>query len=181
MIPGGLTKRYSTALFDLCGQTTKRQDAQDALQKFREAYETVPELKELVSNPAFSGAERTSALRGVFQQLGTNEVVSRFLLLLLERERMELIGGICEDFRGRVDREMGRVRVQITSAIQMSPLDVKRAETALKKLTGAKEVIVESKVDPSVIGGVVTRIGNTVLDTSIQSQIDNMREHLLAG
>jgi len=181
MIPGGLTKRYSKALFDLCSDGKERLTAFEALEAFREVYDSSAELREVVKNPAFSEGEKKETISGVLTALKTPKSMVNFLLFLLENDRLDCIAGIARDFEERLNQDLGRVQVEITSAVELSPADRERAVAALKKLTGTKEVIVECKVDPEVLGGVVTRIGNTVFDSSIRSQIDNMREHLLAG
>ena len=181
MVPGGLTKRYSKALFDLCGDAKERTSALEALKRFLAVYEESAELREVVRNPAFAFGEKQATLSDIYSSLKLPQTMINFLSFLLERQRLDCVAGICADFEQRLDGELGRVRVEITSAVELSPADKKRAESALQKLTGSKEIVVECKVDPLVIGGVVTRIGNTVFDSSIRSQIDNMREHLLAG
>ena len=181
MVPGGLTKRYSKALFDLCTNSEERTTALTGLQAFREAYEGSAELREVVRNPAFAEEEKKATVGDVLAALKLPKSVVNFIMFLLERDRLDCVAGICSDFEGRLNQDMGRVQVEITSAVELSAADRERAVKALQKLTGSKEVIVECKVDPRVLGGVITRIGNTVFDSSIRSQIDNMREHLLAG
>jgi len=181
MVPGGLTKRYSKALFDLCADAKERTEALEALQSFLAVYDSSAELREVVKNPAFALPEKKATLDSIFTSLKLSKTMTNFLSFLLERQRLDCVAGISADFEQRLDGELSRVRVEITSAVELSAADKKRAESALQKLTGSKEIVVECKVDPLVIGGVVTRIGNTVFDSSIRSQIDNMREHLLAG
>ena len=181
MIPGALTRRYSRALFDLCANSQERITMQEELSRFAAALTESSELRQLVENPAFSTNERKATLTNIFKTLSLSKGSSNFLSYLLDRDRLQCIDGIVEDFGRRLDSELKRVRAEIISAKALSTSDVTRAKAALKKLTGCDEVILDCQVDPSVIGGAVTRIGNVVLDSSIKNQIEGLREHLLAG
>ena len=181
MIPGALTRRYSRALFDLCANAQERITMQEELGRFATALTESSELRELVQNPAFTTTERKTALSSVFATLSLSKGSANFLSYLLERDRLQCIHGIMEDFGRRLDGELKRVRAEIVSAKALSTSDVARAKAALKKLTGCDEVILDCQVDPTVIGGAVTKIGNVVLDSSIKNKLEGLREHLLAG
>jgi F-type H+-transporting ATPase subunit delta len=181
MVPGGLTRRYSKALFDLCEDSKTRGNAHSEMKAFLDVYNANAELREVVKNPAFAANEKKATMTAVFEALKLSDLSTRFFTFLLERGRLDCVGGIAEDFGHRLDQEMGRVRVELISALALTPAELKRAEAALTKLTGSKDIVVDCTVDPSVLGGVITRIGNTVFDSSIRNQIENMREHLLAG
>ena len=175
-----LSKRYGKALVAMCDTPADKASVGEELGRFTEAYESSNELRQVTESPAFSVDEKKATLVAVTSALKVSKQVEYFLNFLLERERLGLVGDIHREFQQRIDAEIGRVHVEVTTAVPLSPEEVTRTQAALKKLTQANEVVVDCKVDPEVMGGVVTRIGNTVLDTSIRSQIENMRGHLLA-
>ena len=179
-MPNILSKRYGKALVGMCASSAEKTAVGQELSRFTNAYENSAELRQVTESPAFSIDDKKATLAAVSKALKLTKQVEYFLNFLLERERLGLISDIQSDFQQRIDAEAGRVHVEVTTAVEMSAAEKSRTEAALKKLTEAKEIVVDCKVDPAVLGGVVTRIGNTVLDTSIQSQIENMRGHLLA-
>ena len=113
MVPGGLTKRYSKALFDLCGDAKERTAALEALQSFLAVYEESAELREVVRNPAFSFAEKQSTLGDIYSSLKLSKTMVNFLSFLLERQRLDCVSGICADFEQRLDGELGLSLIHI--------------------------------------------------------------------
>jgi F-type H+-transporting ATPase subunit delta len=106
--------------------------------------------------------------------------VAKLLNLLAERGRLELLPDLREVYRERLLAHSNVVRATVTSAAPLSPDDVQRLEASLGGLTG-KRVQLETAVDPAIIGGVVTRIGSTVYDGSIRTQLQKMRQQLVEG
>ncbi len=178
MASGMVFKRYGKALFELCGGT-KSEEVGTQLGAFASAMEQTPELREAMASPSIQPEQRRAAVDGVLTLLKVKGVARNFVLYLLERNRINALSGILGEFERRVDEAHGRVRAEIRSATPMDAATTQRVEAALKSATGAKEVILETHVDASLIGGTVTRVGNKVLDNSIRHQIDSIRDHLL--
>jgi F-type H+-transporting ATPase subunit delta len=104
--------------------------------------------------------------------------VQRFVLLLLERRRIVLLPSIARAYRDMADAHLGRVRAQITSAEPLAAAALDRVRRSLEQRTG-KQVIVETAVDPDLIGGLVARVGDLVLDGSVRTQLSDLRAKLL--
>jgi F-type H+-transporting ATPase subunit delta len=104
--------------------------------------------------------------------------VQRFVLLLLERRRISALPAIARAYLELADAHTGRVRALVTSAQPLSPAEADRVRRSLEQRTG-KKVIMETAVDPALIGGVVARVGDLVLDGSVRTQIAALKQRLL--
>jgi F-type H+-transporting ATPase subunit delta len=104
--------------------------------------------------------------------------VQRFVLLLLDRRRIVLLPAIARAYRDLTDAHVGRVRAEVISAEALTPATVDRVRRSLEQRTG-KKVIINSKVDPGLIGGVVARVGDLVLDGSVRTQLEDLRARLV--
>ncbi len=178
MASGMVFKRYGKALFELC-EGQKPEDVGSQLTAFADAMEKTSELREAIDSPSVDPAQRRAAIEGVLTLLKVDGIARTFVLYLLEPSRIHSLRGILGEFERRVDEANGRVRADVCSATPLDAGAIKRIEAALKSATGANEVILQSHVDESLIGGTVTRVGNKVLDNSIRHQIDSIRDHLL--
>jgi F-type H+-transporting ATPase subunit delta len=171
-------RRYGKALFELCDeQNVEEIGAQ--LGAFASAMEKTPELKEAIDSPSVQPEQRRAAIEAVLKLLKIQDLARTFVLYLLDRGRMHSLSGILGEFEQRVDAAHGRIRAEVRSATPLDTATIQRMEAALKSATGANEVILQSHVDDSLIGGTVTRVGNKVLDNSIRHQIESIRDHLL--
>jgi F-type H+-transporting ATPase subunit delta len=178
VIAGKHAKRYAQALLELCDEDQSHARIQRDLTKFVGLYNESRDLREVFANPSIDLESKRRVLDELLKRQLANRITRNFLMLLLDRGRMAVLPGIVEELVRRIDQRAGRLRAEVTSAAPLSSIDTSRIQRALEQMTG-KKVTVETKVDPTIIGGVVTRIGNIVLDGSVKNQIDKMREHLL--
>ena len=128
-------------------------------------------------NPAVGSNVKAKVLESIAKSLILRPTTRNVLQFLNDKQRLAELDGILEDFRERLDELSGRIRATVTSAKTLSPIETQRIKAALEKSTGRK-VVVETATDPSLLGGVVTRVGNTVLDGSVQSALNKMRTQL---
>jgi len=104
--------------------------------------------------------------------------VQRFVLLLLDRSRIVLLPAIARAYQAMADDHVGRVRAQVTSAEPLTQVALDRVRRSLEQRTG-KKVVMETAVDPELIGGLVARVGDLVLDGSVRTQLADLRTKLL--
>jgi len=138
------------------------------------------QLSETIANPLYKHEDRKRVLEKVLEKLNLSKVMSAFLQLLFEKGRIGFIGDINEFYQMLADELNGVARASLVSASELTAETVEKIRSALSKKTG-KEVVLEVEQDPSLIGGIVTRIGDLVLDGSIKTQLLNMRESLKRG
>lgn len=180
MVPGKLTKRYTRALFELADEDKALDRTARDLHQFAQAIEGSEELREVLRNPSVSASAKREVLDAVLKRLLVGRLTHNFIMVLLEKRRVLLVASVAEEFQRLLDGRSGRIRAEVTSATPLGATDLARIRDSLQGALGAKEVTVDAKVDPALIGGIITRIGNIVLDGSVRNRIESMRDHLLA-
>jgi F-type H+-transporting ATPase subunit delta len=178
VLGGSIARRYAKALFGLgIAEGTYDRFGQE-LDDLARMYEGSADLRSALENPVIKPSEKLAVFRVMLPRVAPSPAVQRFALLLLQRGRIPLLRGIARAYRELADTRAGQVRATITSAAPLGSADLDRVRGALERRTGRK-VIVETKVDPDIIGGIVARVGDLVLDGSVRSQLDEMRRRLL--
>lgn len=175
-----VARRYATALVELTSEKGSLEAVEKDLSTLSSVLEGSADLKGALVNPAFKVEERKGVLDAVLKKLAVHDHTRNFLHVLNDRNRLGAFGAILEEFSSLYDDRMGRVRAQVTSA---KPLDSGSLETLRKHLqtiTGAKDVVITPDTDPNLIGGIVTRVGDLVLDGSVRTQLKLLREQLTA-
>lgn len=177
---GATTGRYAKALFLLARESGRVEAVGDELNAFLEVLTAERRLNELLSRRWVEGAAKRSVARAVAERLGCSRLVKDFLGLVATRGRMDHLPAMARAYRDLVDREGGRVRAQVRSAVALT--DTERGELAgrLARVVG-KEVIVEESVDSTLLGGFVAQIGSLVVDGSLDGQLARMRKRLVGG
>ena len=137
-------------------------------------------LDQAINNPLYEAADRKKVLQAVIGKLDLSKVMTSFLMLLFDKGRFDFIGNINELYQKLADELKGIARASLVSATELSSETVEKIRASLSKKTG-KEIILDTEQDPDLIGGIVTRIGDLVLDGSIKTQLLNMRESLKRG
>lgn len=175
-----IAKRYAKALLDIGKEDGNYQQYGKELKEFAELCRKNEEFFNVLSNPIFSVEERMKVLDSVLQKTGFSEVVNNFLRVLLERKRMNRILEICEYYSALLDEFLGVAKAKIITARPIKKKTLDRLVKALEKFT-SKKIEAETEIDESIIGGVVVRIGNLILDGSITAQLEGLKESLKRG
>ena len=179
MASGSLARRYAKALLQLGIDGRNYEVLQRELERVVTTVEGNAELKAALESPVFPLSQRKGVLAEVLRRLGCSPTVSHFSLLVLDHNRFPAIAAINRELRALVDQQAGRVRALVTAARPLPDAEVARIKNALEQRTG-KQVIIERRADATLIGGVVVQIGDVVYDGSVKSQLERMREQLMA-
>jgi len=175
---GSVARRYARALFGI-GVDGRRFEALGAeLTELATLWNDSDELRQALENPVFRPEQKRAVLESILPRVAPTPEVQRFVLLLLDRRRIMLLPAIARAYRDLTDAELGQVRAEVTSAQELAPATLDRVRRSLEQRTG-KKVIVTSKVAPELIGGLVARVGDLVLDGSVRTQLDDLRNRLL--
>ena len=171
--------RYARALFDVARK--EGGDIQQAgrdLTAFARIVATTPALSRALSNPAIPATRKRAVVEQLLARAGAiSPVLSKLLLLMAERDRLMLLPELAEAYERRLMEDAKIVRAEVTTAAPLTPDGVSKIQAALARTTG-REVQIETRVDPEIIGGVVTRIGSTVYDGSVARQLEKLRATL---
>jgi F-type H+-transporting ATPase subunit delta len=143
---------------------------------FADAYKASPDLKELVRNPALA-AQRSEVLRQIGQSLTPSALTTQVVLLLADNERIDELVEVALALKAMADERLARVRAHVVTAVALSTAQQERLASALAKRVG-RPVVLEVEVDPSLIGGLVCKVGSATIDTSVRHELVLMGERL---
>ncbi len=180
MIDLTVSRRYAKALMMLGQEDGKYKEYGEELQGFSQLLEREPELKDALLNPIHGLEERRRLLLHVAEVLQLSPMVSNFLKLLFDKLRLAALPGIAQVYQQLTDELENVKRARVKSAIPLDEAMQDRLRQALEQLTGSK-VIMEVEEDTDIIGGIVARVGDLVLDGSIRTQLMSLRESLIRG
>ena len=175
-----IARRYAKALLLIGKEDGKTETYREELAGFSALIERESVLEQAISNPLYNAAGRKKVLKTVLEKLALSGIMKSFLTLLFDKGRFIYLSSINDFYQKLADELKGIARASLVSATELSSETVEKIRTTLSNRTG-KEVILEVEEDPSLIGGIVTRIGDLVLDGSIKTQLLNMRESLKRG
>ena len=167
---------YARSLFEVATEHDKLDVVRDQLAEFAEALDASHELQMFFFSPYFSTDEKQAGLRRTVTD--ADESFLNFLSLLLENHRMPVIFRVRREY-DRLWREANQLlAVQITSAVQLDPSVAERVGDEIGRQTG-RTVELTSNVDPEILGGIVVRVGNSIIDASIRTRLDNLRKQVV--
>ncbi len=169
--------RYASALFDVAIKESNPEQAEKELAAFADVVRDHAELQRVLLSPAIPAANKRGAVQQIVERLAPSAPVRKLLVLLAERDRLELLPDLVTVFHERVMEHMKVIDAEVTTAAPLSADERERLQQRLTASTG-RTVTMSTKVDPALIGGVVTRIGSTVYDGSVATQLAAMRQRL---
>jgi F-type H+-transporting ATPase subunit delta len=175
---GSVSRRYARALFSIGVDRGNFEQLGKELDAFADLWAGSAELREALANPVFKAAEKRAVLQSLLPRVAPNGDVQKFILLLLDRRRLQAVPTIARAYREMTDLHTGRVRAHVTSAQPLGPTELNRIRDSLARRTG-KHVVLEASVDPALLGGVVARVGDLVLDGSVRTLLGTLRDKLL--
>jgi F-type H+-transporting ATPase subunit delta len=176
MVNVSIARRYARALLEAAGPAADQVLSQ--LEGFVGALSSSAELADVVNNPAYTVSQRKAVVEQLIVAAGeVNPALVSALKLLTERGRFGTLPDIARVYRDLVDQRMGRLRGRITSAAPLSQEALTQLEQSLEKMT-QRDVVLEAKTDPRLIGGATAQVGSTVYDGSLRAQLDDIRNRL---
>jgi F-type H+-transporting ATPase subunit delta len=179
MTSRGAAGRYARALFDVAraeGLDLERVDRELAdVSAFVSQNDT---LARVLSNPAIPASRKRAVMESLLAHESLTPVLSRVLLLLADRDRLSLLPELASAYRARLMDHQQVVRAEVTTAMPLAPDRVSALQQGLSRLTG-RQVQMQVRVDPAIVGGAVARVGSTVYDGSIVTQLEKMKKRLV--
>jgi F-type H+-transporting ATPase subunit delta len=173
-----LAQVYARALFEAARDQGKLDELREQLAQFADALAENHELAVFFFSPYFSTAEKQEALGRVLD--GAEEILLNFLALLIDKHRMPVIFRIRHEYERLWDEENRTLPVEITSAVELDRATTESLGKAIGERAGRK-VTLAARVDPDILGGIVVRVGNSILDASIRNRLEQLRRHVAQG
>jgi F-type H+-transporting ATPase subunit delta len=172
-----LGRRYGNALLSLATEAGKVDKVAKDLNDFAASWTSSRELRTAFENPVVSAEARRTILKDIAAASGMDELVRNTLLLMSDRGRLGQIPDVAEAFSSLFEARSGRVRAEVITATELPDAYFTQLQKTLERVTG-KQVSVSKRVDPSLLGGVVTRIGDQVIDGSLKNRLDELKHEL---
>jgi F-type H+-transporting ATPase subunit delta len=170
-----IAKVYARSLFEVALEQGRLDEVREQLGQFVDALNQYRELAIFFFSPYFSLREKEDALTRVL--VDAEPIFLNFLRLLIEKHRMPVIFRIRDAYEQMWEEENRLLPVQITSAIELDPDALGRLSQEISERTGRK-VKLATHVDPDILGGLVVRVGNSILDASIRNRLEQLRRHV---
>jgi F-type H+-transporting ATPase subunit delta len=173
-----LAEVYARALFEVAREHGKLDELREQLGQFADALDEHRELAVFFFSPYFSTKEKQDGLARLLD--GPDEEFVNFLSLLIENHRMPVIFRIRQRFEQLWEEENKTLPVEITSAIELDQATTDSLGESIGQRAGRK-VVLATRVDPDILGGIVVKIGNSILDASIRTRLEQLRRHVAQG
>jgi F-type H+-transporting ATPase subunit delta len=177
MSAGSLARRYARAVIDL-GQVQGNLDKLgEDLRSMSNAMKASPELMDLLTNPVAKKSDRKKVVGALLERFAAHQTSKNLANLLLDGERMAAVPSISREVDAMIEARAGRVSAEVTSAQTLTAAQVASITQGLEKLSG-KKIVLTKKEDPSILGGVIAKVGDVIYDGSVRSQLRNLRDEL---
>jgi len=174
-----LGRRYAKALLDLAREQGELDPVLRDVGALSDAWKVSAELREIVGNPVIPRPALKAAVDAVMEKLGSSKLVRNTVNLLADKGRLGHLEDVLQALEELAEAETGRVRVEVVSAKPLGDAYYARLTEKLQRVTD-RQVVLVKKQDPSLIGGVVTRVGDQVFDGSLSNRLSELKETLLA-
>ena len=170
----GVSGRYATALFELARDANSIDAVSADLDKFDAMLSESADLKRLVLSPVFAADAQLKALSAVLDKAGISGTAANFLKVLTNNRRLFAVADVIRAFRALVAKFKGEATADVTVAEQLNEKNLDALKTALKSVTG-KDVALNVKIDPSIIGGLVVKLGSRMVDSSLRTKLNSIK------
>lgn len=170
----GLAARYALALYELADDQKALDDVAGDLTALRQLLAESEEFVRLIRSPVLSRADQTKGVAALCEKFGANPLTAKFLGVLASNRRLFALPGVIAAYLEELARRRGEVAAEVTSAVSLSDDEVQAVTDALRKVVGQK-VSVNLTVDPSLIGGLIVRVGSRMIDSSLRTKLQRLQ------
>lgn len=170
----GIAARYAQALFDLAKEDGALNGLEADTQALDAALKASPDLAAMIASPVIGRAEQGAAIAAVAAKMGLSALFANTLALMAQKRRLFVLPGLVADLQRRIAEEKGEVTADVTSAVALSAAQAKKLIATLKAQSG-KDVKLNATVDESLIGGLIVKLGSTMIDTSIKAKLQALQ------
>ena len=175
-----VARRYAKALIVIGKDDGQAESYKNELGAFSNLVQTNSALAQAIMNPLYAREDRRQVLVSVIKKAGLSQIMSAFVVLLFDKGRIQFLDDINQAYSKLFDELKNIARARVFAATELSADALSKIQAGLGKMTG-KEVIVEFNREPALIGGIITKIGDLVLDGSVRTQLRNLRESIKRG
>ena len=170
----GVAARYALALFELADEQRKLDQVANDLKSIDSLLKESDDLRRLIGNPVVSRADSGRAMASLVERIGADDLTRKFIGLVAANRRLFVLPGIIKAYLAELAERRGEVTAEVVSATKLSDSQSQALEASLRNALGGK-VALSVDVDPSLIGGLVVKVGSRMVDSSLKTQLQKMR------
>ncbi|HEY0522752.1 MAG TPA: F0F1 ATP synthase subunit delta [Stellaceae bacterium] len=170
----GLADRYAAALFDLADERKELDTVAADLRQLRDMIQGSADLRRLVRSPVLSRVEQARAIGAIAESAGLSQLTRNFLGLIAQNRRLFALPAMIDAYLAQLAARRGEVTAQVVAAQPLTPAQEAAVNEQLRKAVGSK-VAVEIKVDPSLLGGMIVKVGSRMVDASVRSKLQRLQ------
>jgi F-type H+-transporting ATPase subunit delta len=170
---GGLAGRYANAVFELARDQKAVDAVSSDLAGLRRAVEISPDLARLVRSPVFSAEDHAKALKAILEKMGAHPLTVKFVLLLAQKRRLFVLNQIITAYESLVAKSRGETEAEVTSARHLKDNEIAELKSVLKSTLG-KEPRLHSRIDPTLLGGLIIKVGSRMIDSSLRTKLEGL-------
>jgi F-type H+-transporting ATPase subunit delta len=169
----GLANRYAAALFALAEERGALDAVAGDLDSIQKTMDESADLRNLLRSPVLSRAEQGRALAAILDKMNVSPIVKNLVGLMAKNRRLFVLSKTITAYRERLAKHRGEVSAEVVSAIPLKPEHLQAVRDSLKTVVG-RDVALDAKVDPSLIGGLIVRVGSRMIDNSLRTKLQNL-------
>ena len=173
----GLAMRYATAAFDLAAEERALDSLAADLAMVKRLLSGSPDLAMLVRSPVISRDQQSAGMEAVLMKAGAAALTRKLILLLAQKRRLFMLSEVIASFEQLVSRHRGEIAADVTSARELSTLETAELKQILKDRLG-REPRLNTRIDPSLLGGIVLRVGSRMIDSSLRTKLEALRSRM---
>ena len=173
----GMAGRYASAFFDLAKEASQIKEIEAGLTKFESLLDESEDLRRLVRSPVLSADDQGRAIDAILAKAGIGGLAANFFKLITKNRRLFAAADIIKGFRALAAKDRGEVTAEVTSATALTEAQVADLKSSLKASVG-KDVTLNTRVDPSLLGGLIVKVGSRMIDSSLKTKLQNLKVSL---
>jgi F-type H+-transporting ATPase subunit delta len=170
----GLAGRYATAIFELAQEQRSLETLEKDLAALKRAMADSADLAQLVRSPVVDAKDQARAIGAVIDKMGLSTLTKNFLQVIAAKRRLFVLNDIIRAFEGMLARQRGEIQATVSSARPLGDSEMTELKAILKSKLG-REPRIETKVDPSLLGGLVVKVGSRMIDSSLRTKLNGLR------
>ena len=170
----GVAERYASSLFELALEASAVESVGSDLDQFQAMIDSSDDMKRLVTSPVFSAADQRNAVSALAAKAGLGELTTNFLKVVAGNRRLFAVSGMIAGYRDIAARHRGELTADVASAHELDEEQTNQLKAALKDITG-KDVTINVTVDPSILGGLIVKVGSRQIDSSLRTKLSTLK------
>lgn len=173
----GVAGRYAAALFDLAKEASSISDVEADLKKFQGLLDESEDLRRMVRSPVIAADDQLKAVEALLAKVGFSDLAANFFKLITANRRLFVVHDMIKSFLAIAAKDRGEITAEVSSAVALSDAQTEELKAALKASVG-KDVTLNARVDPSLLGGLVVKVGSRMIDSSLRTKLQSLKSQL---